>query len=56
MCTRFSTQVNLRCNPALGEVILSARIEGEDDLNKLSRVVKAPMVFDGVIEQAVTVL
>ncbi|KAF9122453.1 hypothetical protein BG015_005550 [Linnemannia schmuckeri] len=52
MCTRFATQVNLRRNPALEEDILLARIEDEDDFNNLFRIVKDPMTFDGVIEQA----
>ncbi|KAF8938479.1 P-loop containing nucleoside triphosphate hydrolase protein [Dissophora ornata] len=56
MCTRFATLVNLRRNPGLKEDVLSARIEGEDEFNKLYNVVEPPMTFHGVIEKAVSKL
>ncbi|KAG0038513.1 hypothetical protein BGZ82_011716, partial [Podila clonocystis] len=56
MCTRFATLVNMRRNSALTEDTLSARIEGEDAFNVRHKVVEAPMTFQGVIKDAVTVI
>ncbi|KAG0349630.1 hypothetical protein BG005_010882 [Podila minutissima] len=56
MCTRFATLVNMRRNSALTEDTLSARIEGEDAFNARHKVVEAPMTFQGVIKDAVSVI
>ncbi|KAG0088791.1 hypothetical protein BGZ93_007839 [Podila epicladia] len=45
MCTRFATLVNMHCNSALTEGVLSSRIEGEGALNAHHKVVEAPMTF-----------
>ncbi|KAF9585350.1 hypothetical protein BGW38_002806 [Lunasporangiospora selenospora] len=56
MCTRFVTQVNLRRDPTLQEDMISARIDGEGAFNESFSTVKAPVTFQSVIEEAVTLL
>ncbi|KAF9582862.1 hypothetical protein BGW38_010650 [Lunasporangiospora selenospora] len=56
MCTRFPIQVNLRRNSALKEDLLSARIEGEDDFNKVYMNGTSRESFRTVIDAATRVL
>ncbi|KAG0275114.1 hypothetical protein BGZ95_009176 [Linnemannia exigua] len=56
MCTRFAILVNLQRNSTLPRDVMSAKIEGEDAFNKRFAVVEAPVTFEGVIEEAVSLL